>query len=138
MGTLRTTITRRTLFDGTSKLYPNIATYQRITDRDVINYMVSNSGIKKNVAIATVAALRQVITNYLLNGHTVKFPYLGTFRLSANTKGVDTIEKANASCIKSLKICFTPTVETKQACKSVKFKSLLGDSVKMAEPEKKA
>lgn len=132
MGTLRTTITKRTLMTGTSKLYPNIVRYTRITNDDLIEYMVSNSGINKAVALAATAALRRAITNYVLNGHTVKIPQLGTLSLSARTKGVDTLEKADESCIRSIKLRFTPVGSTKQACRSVKYSTLLGDDVKMA------
>lgn len=133
MGTLRTTITRRKLLDGTTKLYPNIVRYSRIKSNDLINYMVSNSSINKATAITAAAALCRVITNYLLNGHTVQIPQLGTLSLRAKTKGVETLDKADASCIKTLRIRFTPVSDTRQACKSVKFRSLLDDTVKMAE-----
>lgn len=131
MGTIRTTITKRTLMSGATKLYPNIVSYKRITNDDLINYMVSNSGINKYVAIAAVTALRRVITNYLLNGHTVKVPQLGTLRLAAKTKAVSSSDKADASCIKALRVRFTPVGSTRLACRSVKFSGLVNDDVKM-------
>lgn len=135
MTTLRTTITKRTLLSGANKMYPNIVSYKRITNEDLINYMVSNSGINRPVAIAAVSGLRRAITNFLLNGHSVNIPQFGTLSVSAKTKAVDSNAKADASCIQSLRVRFTPEGNTKQACRSVKFTTLMDDDVKMQAPE---
>ena len=135
MATLRTTITKRTLFSGANKLYPNIVSYKRITNADLINYIVSNSGINQPLAIAAISGLRRAITNFLLNGHAVIIPQFGTLGVSAKTKAVDSSAKADASCIQSLHVRFTPMGNTKQACRSVQFTSLMDDDVKMQAQE---
>ena len=127
MGTLKTTITRRTVPGGGKKLFPNIVSFKSIGNDDLIERMMQNSGINKVVAIAAAAALRQVFTNYVLNGHTVQIPQLGTFSLSARTKSVTDKDKAGPSCIKAIRIRFTPAGTTMQAAKSVKFSSLVED-----------
>ena len=133
MGTLQTTITVRTSPTGGTRLYPNIVSYRGITNDDLVKYMVSNSGINKATALAAVAALRRLIYNYVLNGHTIKIPQLGTFSLVAKTKAVTKEEDAGANCIKNLKIRFSPIKDTKIACKSVRFKGILPeeDALKM-------
>lgn len=129
MGTLKTTITRRAVPGGGRKLYPNIVSFKNIGNDELIERMMQNSGINKVVAIAAAAALRQVFTNYVLNGHTVQIPQLGTFSLSARTKSVASKDLAGPSCIRAIKIRFTPVSTTMQAAKSVKFSSLIDDDV---------
>ena len=129
MGTLKTTITQRAVPGGGRKLYPNIVSFKNIGNDDLIERMMQNSGINKVVAIAAAAALRQVFTNYVLNGHTVQIPQLGTFSLSAKTKSVADKDMAGPSCIKTIKIRFTPVGTTMQAAKSVRFSSLVDDEI---------
>ena len=124
---LQTTITIRTAPTGGTRLYPNIVSYKKIGNDELINYMVQNSGINKAVAIAATAALRQVFENYVLNGHSVQIPQLGTFSPSARTKAVSKLADCNASCIENVKLRFTPTGSTQQACKAVKFQGLIKD-----------
>lgn len=127
MGTLQTAITMRTTPQGVKKLYPNIVSYKKISSNDLIEYMVQNSSVSKATALAAVAALRQVFNNYVLNGHGVQIPQLGTFSLSAKTSAVATLKECGADCVKSLKIRFTPTVLLKNACKAVKFQGIVKD-----------
>ena len=127
MGTLQTTITMRTTPQGVKKLYPNIVSYKKISNNDLIEYMVQNSSVSKSTALAAVAALRQVFSNYVLNGHGVQIPQLGIFTLAAKTNAVDDLKKCGASCVKNLKVRFTPTVLLKNACKSVKFQGIVKD-----------
>ena len=128
MATLQTAITQRTNpLTGETRLYPSIVTYHSITADNLVDYMVANSNISKAVALAAVAGLRSLIKSYLMNGHTLVIPNLGTFRLVADTKAVDTVGKAKANCIKRVRVRFTPTSTTVNACKSVKFRGVIKD-----------
>lgn len=136
MGQLRTTITKRTLMSGATKLYPNIVHDKPITSAEVVQYMVEHSQISAPVAYNAIAALRNLIWTFVLNGHTIKVPEIGTFSLVAKTKAVSAIENANAkNCIKGLKIRYTPTASTKAtAIKSTRFSGLpVDDTLKMAK-----
>ena len=127
MGLLKTTITSRTSPEGGKKLYPNIVSFSNIGNDQMVEYLAVNSGINRPLAIAAVNALRAIFVNYLMNGHTVQIPQLGTFSLSARTKSVADKDKAGPSCIKAIRIRFTPAGTTMQAAKSVKFSSLVDD-----------
>lgn len=130
MATLQTTITMRKSPLGGTKLYPNIVSYKNIGNDELIEYMVQNSGINKTVAIASAAALRQIFFNYVLNGHTVVIPQLGTFSLNARTKAVSELKDCGAGCIQGLKLRFTPVKTTLNACKAVKFRGIMkGDEI---------
>lgn len=135
MGLLRTTITRRKLLDGTTKLYPNIVHDKPIQSEELVAYMVEHSQISASVAYNAIAALRNLIYTFVINGHTIKVPELGTFSLVAKTKAVETLKEATAKkCIQSLKIRYTPTATTKAtAVKTTRFSGIpVEDSLKMA------
>ena len=125
MGTLQTTITQRTSPAGEKKLYANIVSYSNIGNNKLVQYMENNSGVPKGVAIAAVYALRNIISNYVLNGHTVVIPQLGTFSILCKAKAQESSDKVNASTVKRLKIRFTPVTTISTAVKSVKFKGIM-------------
>ncbi|MGN1213981.1 MAG: HU family DNA-binding protein [Bacteroidaceae bacterium] len=127
MATLQTAITMRTIPSGETRLYPNIVSYMNIGNDEIIEHMAQNSGINKTTALNATAALRQIFYNYLLNGHTVKIPQLGTFRLSVKTKAVSDIKDCGVGCVKNVKVVFTPVSDIRKACKSVKFKGVVKD-----------
>lgn len=127
MGILKTTITRRPNPKGGKKLYLNIVSFSNIGNDQIVEYLAANSGINKPLAIAAVSALRSVFVNYLMNGHTVQIPQLGTFSLSAKCRYVNDEEDADGRCIKRLKIRFTPKNTIKAACKSVRFAGIVLD-----------
>lgn len=136
MGQLRTTITKRTLMSGATRLYPNIVHDKPIESEEVVQYMVEHSQISAPVAYNAIAALRNIIWTFVLNGHTVKVPEIGTFSLVAKTKAVGDIKKASAkNCIERLKIRYTPTASTKaSAIKTTRFSGLpVDDTLKMAK-----
>lgn len=128
MGILKTVITQRTNpLTGDTRLYANIATYSNLGNEQVLNYMCQNSGINRSVALAAIYALQNIVRNYVLNGHTVKIPELGTFSLNARSKAVASPDKVTPETIKALHIRFTPTPRVQVAAKSVKFSGVLPD-----------
>lgn len=124
MGVLKTGITQKTVFKDGKKLFPTVLTFSNIGNEQLVEYLAINSGINKGLAIAAVNALRNVFDNYLLNGHTVQIPQLGTFSLSAKCKLADKEKDAGAKCIQRVKIRYTPKTTVKAACKSAKFESI--------------
>ena len=127
MGVLKTGITQKTVFKDGKKLFPTVLTFSNIGNEQLVEYLAINSGINKGLAIAAVNALRNVFDNYLLNGHTVQIPQLGTFSLSAKCKLADKEKDAGAKCIQRVKISYTPKTTVKAACKSAKFESILSE-----------
>lgn len=125
MGILQTAITSRTTPKGVTKLYPNIVSYKNIKSDDLIEYMVSNSSVSKSTVLAAIGALRQLFSNYVLNGHRVQIPQLGIFGVSAKTRAVVTLEECGADCVKKLKLQFKPNTMLRNACKSVKFQGIV-------------
>ena len=63
-----------------------------------------------------------VIMRMLLDGHTVEIENLGTFRLTANSEGVDKKEDLSPKQIKKINLRFIPCEATKDALKKATFK----------------
>lgn len=126
MGLLQTTITKRkNPVSGEKLMYPDIVCYSNVNDQALIDYMVESCQVSRIVAMSAVAAFSRLIKNYVLNGHTVKIPSLGTFRLSCRAKAQTSADKVTAKTIKNLHIVFTPAPATSNAAKSVRFRGLI-------------
>lgn len=145
MGTIRQGIIRRTVPGGGSKLYAIGVHYSRINDSELINYMLQNSQVGRATAVAAVEAFKAVFATFLLNGHTIQVPALGTLSLTCNsdTKKVtktppaapiDTDAKKKqlsefrqnvANAIENYRIRFTPAPRMQMAAKSVRFQGII-------------
>ncbi len=134
MGILKTTISKRTLLSGANKLYPNIVHTQPINTEALVSYMVEHSQISRPVAYNAIFAFRSLIETFVMNGHTVKIPQIGTFSLSCKTKAVDTEKEAvPKNCQPKFKLRFTPTKSIKTMTRSVSFRSMLDDQLTTAD-----
>ncbi len=94
-----------------------VVTFSRISAEALIDSASRNSSITKGHISASCDAIMNEFQNYLLNGHSVEIPYLGTFRLSVSCKSADKADEVSADNVYRRKIVFTP---------SVSFKALLG------------
>lgn len=144
MGTIRQGIVRRPVPGGGNKLYAAGLHYSRITDAELINYMLQNSQVGRATAVAAVEAFKAVFSTFLLNGHTITVPALGTFSLTcnsdtkkvtitppentdtpANKKEMSAFRQQVADAIENFNIRYTPTARTRMAAKSVRFQGII-------------
>lgn len=66
-------------------------------------------------------AFMTVMLQRLQNGQIVRINDLGSFRMSATSKGVATEKDFNAGGITKARIIFTPCKDLKDMCKSISF-----------------
>jgi hypothetical protein len=142
MGLIKTGIVRRKSFGGGAKLYATGLHYDNIGDEQLIQTMVQNSQIGVASAVAAVHAFRKVVTTFLLNGHTIVVPRLGTFSLSCNGKMIPDTRPAKVETdeekkqmreflqnlvngIENVKVRFTPTPQVTVAAKSAQFQNII-------------
>ena len=65
---------------------------------------------------AALELLAKFVHQQLQQGHTVKIPGLGTFRLTFKSDGVEDINSFRANCmIKNARIVFTPSKELRES-----------------------
>ena len=142
MGLIKTGIVRRKSFGGGAKLYATGLHYDNIGDEQLIQTMAQNSQIGVASAVAAVHAFRKVVTTFLLNGHTIVVPRLGTFSLSCNGKMIPDTRPAKVETdeekkqmreflqnlvngIENVKVRFTPTPQVTVAAKSAQFQNII-------------
>ena len=80
--------------------------YSQIGAEDIIEYSSENSGIPKAQMASAFYALSQQIRQFLLNGHTLELPNLGSLYLSVNAKAAETEEEAGAKAVTRISVKF--------------------------------
>lgn len=88
--------------------------YTTISDKDILEYCTQNSMVPPAYVAATMHALTQSIRNFLLNGHSVEFPNLGTFRITCESTATDNLEAAGIRQLVDFKIRFLPSSDLKE------------------------
>ena len=142
MGLIKTGIVRRKSFGGGAKLYATGLHYDNIGDEQLVQTMAQNSQSGVASAVAAVHAFRKVVTTFLLNGHTIVVPRLGTFSLSCNGKMIPDTRPAKVETdeekkqmreflqnlvngIENVKVRFSPTPQVSVAAKSAQFQNII-------------
>lgn len=64
-------------------------TLPRIDKDTLLERAAANSGIRKGVIYSATDAITNEIENFLLNGHSVELPLLGSFRFGVKAKATD-------------------------------------------------
>ncbi len=109
--------------------------YLPIDEDALMEAAARNSGIKKSVIFSATCAMNNEFQNFLLKGHSVHIPQLGTFRFGINAKSVDTEEEISLDSVYRRKILFTPCVELKRRANEVELVSLQ-ESITTVEKKK--
>lgn len=104
-----------------SAFVTRVITYSRISSDDLVESAARNSAIPKGHVAASCDAIMNEFRNYLLNGHSVEIPHLGTFRLGVNCKLADKAENVSANNIYRKKVLFIPSSNFKKLIGSCNF-----------------
>ncbi len=116
-------VSKRPIPGGGTKYYPTGLVYSNINDDGLVQYMQQNSQVSETAARSAVKAFKAAFETFLINGHTMVIPSLGTFSLSAQCKAQDQVSSVEAT-IKNIRVRFTPTAQVRRAAKSAKFQML--------------
>lgn len=93
--------------------------YSTMSGDDIVNYCAANSIVPKAYLAATMVAVAQCIENFLLNGHSIVFPNLGTFSLSSQGYSVADAGEAGISQLAKLRVRFLPCTKLKTEVENV-------------------
>ena len=94
MGTLKyKVIPRKNPITKTVKFYASPVHAPRITTEDLVAYIAENSQVPKAIVRAGLSAIQKSIYNFVLNGHSVTIPQLGTFGVTIRCKLAETEEQ---------------------------------------------
>ena len=135
--TIKTNKRRLNLFEqGETDVYvTSPVTYSKITADDLLEAAARNSGINDATIYAGMRAVVNEFENFLMNGHSVQVPLLGTYRLSLRGKAVATEEEAGANAIYRRGIIYTPTTRLKAKLNSINLSALPADILTTADDE---
>ena len=112
--------------------------YHRIDSEDLLEAASRNSGINEATIYAGMKAVLNEFQNFLMNGHSVQVPLLGSFRISISAKGVDTNEEAGAQTVYRRRILFTPAKKLKERLYNLPLQSLQADILTTADDDRKS
>ena len=77
-----------------------------VDEKQLLERAADNSGIRRGVIYAAADAITNEVKNFLMNGHSVQIPLLGSFRFGVNAKAADTEKEAGAKQIYRRKIIY--------------------------------
>ena len=140
MGIIKTGVVRRTNLKGGRKLYATGVSYSNINDEGLISYLQQNGQLSRGLAVAAIEAFRAAFNTFLMNGHSMTIPSLGSFSLTCNsdTKKVTTtpvdnpqteaekeqmkeFKKQLTAAIRNIRVSFNPVARVRMSAKSVRF-----------------
>lgn len=101
-------------------------TYSRITKDMLLERAAANTGIRRGTLYQAMDAVVNEFENFLMNGHSVELPLLGTFAFGVKAKISDTPEDAGAAKVYRRKLLYRPSVQLKTLVKGVSLDG--GDS----------
>lgn len=93
----------------------------RINKDELLARAAANSGIRKGIIYSASDAISNEIENFLLNGHSIEVPVLGTFSFAVNASAAETEKGAGATAVYRRKIKYTPNVQLKRYLQTVNF-----------------
>lgn len=96
-------------------------TYSKISGDEMLEYAALNSGINQGQLAAAMFAIQQSFQNFLMNGHSVELPGVGTFRVGVNAHMVEHAEDVVAEKIYRRKVLFVPSKRIKAQLSNVNF-----------------
>lgn len=107
---------------GVKKYYAS-ANVTEVIDLELLSEYVAEACTVHGADVrAVLYATVKVINRELANSKSIELAELGTMRVEVSSKGVDTPEEMNASCIKKSRIVFSPGKLIKKMLKMLDFK----------------
>ena len=119
---------RRIAYNDTEMLVGQSNRYSTISYESTIAYAAQAAGIPESSIILSMEALFDAMNYFVLNGHSVKIPNLGTFYLSVRVKSAATKEEFIENFAKDLhqiSIRFRPAPALKAKIAATAIKTLV-------------
>lgn len=103
-------------------------TYSKIDSDQLLERAADNSGVSKGLIYTAMDAVMREFRNFLLNGHSVQLPELGTFRFSIRCKAVDSAELVDANNVNGRHILFKASPALTALVKAVNLSTDVDDA----------
>ena len=109
------------LHSGKRKYYAVLRSVGCVNERGLAKYVASDTELSVREAETVIELLQKIVVRELLDGKKVKFGELGTFSLTVNSIGCDSVDEVDSDKIKRIKLNFRPGKNMKKAFSSATF-----------------
>lgn len=107
--------------DAKPKWYLALRRISVMKEKEVAKAIADETTLNPKEAEMAIAQLQKVLSNALLNGHTVQLGDWGTFYLTLTGEGTETKDAAVPAKVKKINIRFLPGKELKESIEKATF-----------------
>lgn len=121
---------RRIAFNNTEKLVGSADRYSTIDYRSIIQYAAKAAAVPESSMEMAMEAIYDAVNYFVLNGHSVQIPNLGTFSIGVRAKAaLNEVEFTNqfSQNLRGIQIHFLPDAELKQQLASMSINTTVED-----------
>lgn len=125
MGVLRyKVVAKKNPINGSVQYYAQPELYSQISKQDIIEAAQRNTSIPRAYLDMAYDALINEVENFVMNGHSVQIPNLGTISCRIRGEGADTRGVYSTELIKKVGFTFLPDPYIKKLLKKVQFRQI--------------
>ena len=117
-------------YNDTEKLVGKAMRYSTISYADVVSYAARAASVPESSIEISMEALFDAMNYFVMNGHSVQVPHLGTFYLKVCVKSTPTKEEFVANFAENLRrisLCFRPDPELKARIAKTDINTIVDD-----------
>lgn len=125
MGVIRyKVVVKKNPLDGSVAYYAQPDLYSQISKQDIIEAAQRNTSIPRAYLDMAYDALINEVENFVMNGHSVQIPNLGTISCRIRGDGADTRKDYSTELIKKVGFTFLPDPYIKKLLKKIQFRQV--------------
>lgn len=125
MGVIRyKVVPKKNPIDGSVKYYAQPELYSQISKQDIVEAAQRNTSIPRAYLDMAYDALINEVENFVMNGHSVQIPNLGTISCRIRGGGADTRVNYSTELIRKVGFTFLPDPYIKKLLKKVQFRQV--------------
>lgn len=125
MGVIRyKVVEKNNPLDASVKYYAQPELYSQISKQDIIEAAQRNTSIPRAYLDMAYDALINEVENFVMNGHSVQIPNLGTISCRIRGEGADTRKDYSTEFINKVGFTFLPDPYIKKLLKKIQFRQV--------------
>lgn len=125
MGVIRyKVVPKQNPLDGSVKYYAQPELYSQISKQDIVEAAQRNTSIPKAYLDMAYDALINEVENFVMNGHSVQIPNLGTISCRIRGRGADSRKEYSTDYITKVGFTFLPDPYIKKLLKKIQYRQV--------------
>lgn len=125
MGVIRYKVVQKmNPIDASVKYYAQPELYSQISKEDIVEAAQRNTSIPRAYLDMAYDALINEVENFVMNGHSVQIPNLGTISCRINCEGAESRATFTTELIRKVGFTFLPDPYIKKLMKKVQFRQV--------------